>query len=510
MARRAQHQRTSVAGAVPDAADILVGEIVVNMADRTLRTKNGSNATIRLNQNFFVGSAPDDPVNGDAYLDTAGKLWVYANFGFGLGWNEVAPAENLSSYLQKAGGTMTGQITLLGGGSGSQAISVTEATALDTASLALALLKTGGTMSGHILLPAGASGAQAVRYDEMAAAIAAAVPPDLSNVLLKVGGTMTGQITLPGGGTGNQAVSANELAAAVAAHAAQPDPHTVYTLTTELDAYISSNNVAVALKAPLASPVFTGNPTAPTASPGDNDLSLANTAFVTAALVALAPSIAVTVVRRQVFTASGTYTPHASMLYCTVTATGSGGGGGGANASTSSDNSCGGGGGGGGTTRETYSAATIGASQTVTIGAAGTAGASSGTSGGAGGNTTFGALMTAGGGVGGTGQSSSSAFAAAGGGTGGTATGGETNIPGGAGAAGIAATAVAIGGNGGGTFWGTGGRGGARSGAHSTSSAAGTAYGAGGGGGAVQLSTSGNGGGVGMTGIVEVIEYCSA
>ena len=40
----------------------------------------------------------------------------------------------------------------------------------------------------------------------------------------------------------------------------------------------------LALKAPLASPVFTGNPTAPTATPGDNDTSIATTAFVTAAV----------------------------------------------------------------------------------------------------------------------------------------------------------------------------------------------------------------------------------
>lgn len=45
-------------------------------------------------------------------------------------------------------------------------------------------------------------------------------------------------------------------------------------------------NNALAAKAPLASPVFTGNPTAPTATPGDNDTSIATTAFVTAAIAA--------------------------------------------------------------------------------------------------------------------------------------------------------------------------------------------------------------------------------
>lgn len=39
-------------------------------------------------------------------------------------------------------------------------------------------------------------------------------------------------------------------------------------------------------RAPLASPVFTGNPTAPTPTAGDNDTSVATTAFVTTALAA--------------------------------------------------------------------------------------------------------------------------------------------------------------------------------------------------------------------------------
>ena len=39
----------------------------------------------------------------------------------------------------------------------------------------------------------------------------------------------------------------------------------------------------LALKAPLASPALTGNPTAPTATAGDNDTSVATTAYVDAA-----------------------------------------------------------------------------------------------------------------------------------------------------------------------------------------------------------------------------------
>jgi len=51
------------------------------------------------------------------------------------------------------------------------------------------------------------------------------------------------------------------------------DPNFSATMTTLL-----------AGKAPLASPVFTGNPTAPTAAPGDADTTIATTAFVAAAV----------------------------------------------------------------------------------------------------------------------------------------------------------------------------------------------------------------------------------
>lgn len=99
----------------------------------------------------------------------------------------------------------------------------------------------------------------------------------------------------------------------------------------------------------------------------------------------------------QTFTADGTYTPTAGMKYCLVEAVGGGGGGGGAGA--------GGGGAGGGSsggyTKAAFTAATIGVSQAVTIGAAGTGGTSAPTNGVAGGATSLGALLTANGGLGG-------------------------------------------------------------------------------------------------------------
>ncbi len=57
--------------------------------------------------------------------------------------------------------------------------------------------------------------------------------------------------------------------------------------------------------APLASPTFTGSPAAPTPSPGDNDTSLATTAFVTAALAAAGLTSKVISATRDMTAASG-------------------------------------------------------------------------------------------------------------------------------------------------------------------------------------------------------------
>jgi hypothetical protein len=47
-----------------------------------------------------------------------------------------------------------------------------------------------------------------------------------------------------------------------------------------VNAAIAAINAAIALLAPLASPVFTGNPTAPTQASGNSSTRLATTAFV--------------------------------------------------------------------------------------------------------------------------------------------------------------------------------------------------------------------------------------
>lgn len=58
---------------------------------------------------------------------------------------------------------------------------------------------------------------------------------------------------------------------------------------TEIDTEFNNIAVAVATKADIANPTFTGVPAAPTASSGTNTTQLATTAFVTAGLQALYP-----------------------------------------------------------------------------------------------------------------------------------------------------------------------------------------------------------------------------
>lgn len=215
----------------------------------------------------------------------------------------------------------------------------------------------------------------------------------------------------------------------------------------------------------------------------------------------------------QKFTGSGTYTPTTGCKYALITQCGGGGGGGGSGAGVGVLASAGGGG-GAGACQFLATIAQIGASATVTIGAAGTAGSNAGGNGGNGGNTTT-ALsgsgtitLTANGGTGGTGQTVAGVTA---GGAGGTASSGDTNITGETGGYGVGAiAALGISGAGGSSAFGLGL--GGLSVASYTAAAlagnAGTGFGAGGSG----ASSNGSGalGGIGTAGYVLIEEFISA
>lgn len=233
-----------------------------------------------------------------------------------------------------------------------------------------------------------------------------------------------------------------------------------------------------------------------------------------------------TTVVTQVFTGSGTYTPTASMKYCIIELCGGGAGGGGAAASSAGQFAIGGGGGAGGYASKTVAAATIGASQTVTVGgggAGGTAGANTGTGGG---TTSVGSIVSATGGSGGVGGA---AFTASGfgsgnistGGVGGAGSSGIFNLTGGSGSPGTVSWNTVFstvkGGVGGNSFFGQGGaavnapvaNGGLDQ--DQIAGVVGYSYGAGGSGGCsvcvASSASSSVAGGDGVAGIVVITEY---
>jgi hypothetical protein len=206
---------------------------------------------------------------------------------------------------------------------------------------------------------------------------------------------------------------------------------------------------------------------------------------------------------------SGTYTPTTGTLYAKVRMVG-GGGGGGSSAGTAT-NIYGGAGGSAGTyTESVLSAATIGASKAIVIGAAGAGGAAGSNPGAAAGTTSLGStIVTAPGGPGGSFGSSiniPTSGAAAASGT--FATGGFT-VPGGQGTFGAyyqIITVIPPSGAGASSIFGTGG-----SGVAGNSSAvagnAGTGFGSGGSGGISHNTASNAAGATGATGAVFIDDY---
>lgn len=195
-------------------------------------------------------------------------------------------------------------------------------------------------------------------------------------------------------------------------------------------------------------------------------------------------------VKRQVFTTSGTYTPSTGMLFCDVEVVGGGGGGGGIN---SASRGCSGGG-AGGYSKRLILAAEVGASITVSIGAAGSGGATSGGMAAAGGTTSFGSIFYATGGVGGQGYDINLVGA-----EGGSGFLGNLNMSGtqGQNSYGLGSPS----GCGGSSMYGSGGQ------SRVTTAAGNAPNGGFGGGGA---GAFGNGvGGWGTSGIVIITEYCS-
>ena len=206
----------------------------------------------------------------------------------------------------------------------------------------------------------------------------------------------------------------------------------------------------------------------------------------------------------QVFTGSGTYTPTLGMVYCIIECVGGGAGGGGEANSTAGNIAGAGGGGGGSYSRLVATAATIGASQTVTIGATAAGGTAGNNNGTAGNDTSVGALCIGKGGSGGGGGAANTAGTAGAGGVAGT---GDFSVPGHSGTLGSSASITTV------TLYGSlGGSSGLGfgAGAPPSNTSTGNAGGLYGGGGSGGYSRNGGGtaaGGDGAQGIVVITEF---
>lgn len=226
----------------------------------------------------------------------------------------------------------------------------------------------------------------------------------------------------------------------------------------------------------------------------------------------IASSSGVVTVKKQVFTSSGTYTPSTGMLYCIVEAVDGGAGGGGAKCASSANCAVAKGGFGGAYGRSVFTAAQIGASKTVTIGAGGAGGNSTGTDGAAGGATSLGTLLVGVAATAGTGSTNATTTHANGSTQADTLyTTADFSLPGGTPGYGFAHVASGIGMNacGGSSRWGQGGPCGSVVGTGVKSGTNGGKYGGGGGGAVTVGTTSGTGGGDGAAGAMWITEFCS-
>jgi hypothetical protein len=214
----------------------------------------------------------------------------------------------------------------------------------------------------------------------------------------------------------------------------------------------------------------------------------------------------------QTFVSVGTttYTPTAGMVYADVTVCGGGGQGGSAAAGQASQGAPAGGGAAGGCGFSLLTAATIGTSQSVTIGTGGASAAAGQNTGTTGGSSSFGSLITCNGGGGGTGASSS-AVGFFGGGNGGTCSGGNIlNATGSAGSGGMNYNGLgAAGGTGAPGLYGLGAGKGYGYGGGSDPGGAASGCAAGGGGAFSGASSAAAQGGAGATGCAFVKEYIS-
>lgn len=88
MATKIILKKSTTAGGVPLTADLEIGEVALNLADRKLYTKNNSNQVVVVGAAYVGGTAPSGPAEGDLWYDSTndllktynGTIWTAAGY----------------------------------------------------------------------------------------------------------------------------------------------------------------------------------------------------------------------------------------------------------------------------------------------------------------------------------------------------------------------------------------------------------------------------------------------
>ena len=125
-------KNSNVAGRLPAAGDLQPAELALNLADKKLYSKDVAGTVFEIGVAGDVPTGNTPPVtgnnNGDLFFDTSSNELKYWS---GSAWETVTvePADG-NGYVDVGGDTMTGQLTLPGGGTGAEALQADEVTAL--------------------------------------------------------------------------------------------------------------------------------------------------------------------------------------------------------------------------------------------------------------------------------------------------------------------------------------------------------------------------------------------
>lgn len=240
-----------------------------------------------------LAAPPENPRLGQIYTNSADNL-LYQYYGSSIGWKAVGAVFSVNG--------KTGAVIITQDDVGDGQTYVRTHNDLTDALVTLingALQKTGGTMSGAIAmgnnkitgLAEGTNAADAVTKAQLDAAALGALTPSGSVAFANLPALSAASANHVYNVTDAFTTTADFVEGAGKSYPAGTNVAIINTGTAESPVYkydIYGSFIDLSGYALLASPAFTGTPTAPTAAPGTDTTQLATTAFVKAAIDAIA------------------------------------------------------------------------------------------------------------------------------------------------------------------------------------------------------------------------------